>query len=164
VTEEPRLPSPDEQPRVSRISHILAWILWFGIPSVLVAIGLFLISTGFPAAVLLIFFPFVVGLPALALLARRHGANLVSWDDERIVLRCAGGETHVFWSDIAWFQKLWATHKLEGGGKAWIATLVNYRARAGRHKTVLLTVSGSAGEKALSSSPFPLRSTRRFST
>jgi hypothetical protein len=112
---------------------------------VLAAAGLVLVSTGFPTSVLLVLAPFVAGLPTLAFLARRHGANLVNWNDEHMVLQSSGGEAHIAWKDIVWFRKLWATHKIEGGGQAWIATLVKYRTETGRQRTVLLTVSGSAG-------------------
>jgi hypothetical protein len=157
VTEAPRLPSPDEQPRVSRFTHLLAWVLWFGLPCVLAAVGLVLVSTGFPPSVLLILAPFVTGLPMLAFLARRYGANLVNWNDDCMVLRSCGREAHIAWTDIASFHKLWATHKIGGGGQAWIATLVKYRTETGRYRTVLLTVSGSADAEAC---PQPLAAAR----
>lgn len=146
MTEQARSPSPDEQPRPSRGGLILSWVIWFGVPPLLLCFGLLLIAFGFSASILLVLLPFVVGLPVLVLLVRRSGANVLTWDDDRLLLQCADGDAEVHWSDIVWFQKLWATHKLEGGGKAWIATLVNYRGHAGRQKTVLLTLSGSAGE------------------
>jgi hypothetical protein len=137
------LPSPDEQPRISPLGRVLGSILWFGVPFVLLVAAVVLIAHGEPAGVLLILLPFILGLPMIALLCRRHGANLTDWDDSRIHLASSRGEEVVTWSDIDWFWKLWATHKFEGGGKAWIATLVRYRS-SGRSTTVLLTVTGTA--------------------
>ena len=144
------VPPPDEQPRVSKAAYRMGWILWFGIPAALAVVEILLIISGWPAYIVFIFLPFIVGLPAVALAMRRYGANLIRWDEERILLQYAHGERRVAWNDIEWFWKLWVTHKLKGGGKAWIATLLKYRTGPpSRSTTVLLTVSGGAGEESL---------------
>jgi hypothetical protein len=89
--------------------------------------------------------PFIVGMPALGVLCLRRGANLIGWDEHHIHLESPRGRESVSWGDIDWFRNLWLTHKLEGGGKAWIAMLVKYRTPRWSI-TVLMTVSGSALE------------------
>jgi hypothetical protein len=155
------LPSPDEQPRISPLARVLGAILWFGIPFLLLGAAVVLLASGEPVAILLILLPFILGMPAIALLCRRHGANLTGWDESHIYLASFRGEARVAWGDIEWFWKLWATHKFEGGGKAWIATLVRYRSSA-RSKTVLLTVTGTAADEGFGQPLFAAKYTTVF--
>jgi hypothetical protein len=154
------LPSPDEQPKFSPRAYVIGHILPFAVPVVLIIMVLILIASGWPAVIAIPFVPFIAGLPAVALLLRRHGVRLTSWDDEYIELESAWGHESVAWDDIDWFQKLWLVHKLEGGGKVWIAMLMRYRKASGGQSTVLLTVAGTA------SAPFVLEplSPRKYTT
>ena len=66
----------------------------------------------------------------------------MGWDNRSIHLKSAGGSEVVNWDAFDSYRKLWLTHKLEGGGTAWIVVLVKYRI-ADKSKTALLTVSGT---------------------
>jgi hypothetical protein len=153
VTHGPVLPSPSEQPRVSRRGRILGGILWFGLPVLLIGVCALFIRTGWPRLIVIVLLPFIIGMPAFGVFCRRHGANLKSWDEDQMRLESIRGEEGVAWDDVEWFWKLWLTHKLEGGGKAWIATLVKYRS-CERSLTVLLTVSGALPEGSVFDSLF----------
>jgi hypothetical protein len=156
------LPSPDELPKFSKRAYVIGHILPFAVPVLLLTMIVILIAAGWPAVIAIPFLPFIAGLPAVALLLRRHGVRVTSWDDQYIELESARGPESVAWDDIDWFQKLWLVHKLEGGGKVWIAMLMRYRRASGGQSTVLFTVSGSASDSFVLEPLSPRRYTTVF--
>jgi hypothetical protein len=139
------LPSPEEQPRVTPRTRVLGWIFWFGVPLTVGAAAAWLVQWGWSPWVFVILSPFIIGMPAVGALGLRYGANLSDWNADGMRLEFFRRTETVPWSEVEWFRKLWITQKLEGGGKAWVATLVKYRRGRGSAKT-LLTVSGTASD------------------
>ena len=139
---EPKRPTStaDDVPTVSGTARVLGWCLWFGMPAVLVVAAIAFVRTGWPALILIAVLPPAAGLLALGLLGLRQPA-ITGWDDRSLYLRLNGKSEPVPWDNVEWFHKLWLTHRLEGGGKAWIATLIRYR-QAGASRRALITVCG----------------------
>jgi hypothetical protein len=111
-------------------------------PAVSVMAGIVFVHTGWPALILMAVLPPAAGLLALGLWGLRQPA-ITGWDQHSLYLKSSGKSEAVPWDNVEWFRKLWLTHRLEGGGKAWIATLIRYR-QSGASRSALVTVSGSA--------------------
>jgi hypothetical protein len=116
--------------------------LQVGMPILLFAAGILFIMTGWPLVVLLVVLPPAIAILVVSLWARRQ-PRIAGWDEENIYLRFLSRSETVSWGRIEYFAKLWVTHKLEGGGKAWVAILIKYRTHNTSRRT-LLTVGGAA--------------------
>ncbi len=144
----------EDFPTVGRTGLVLGRLLWLGIPATLIGAGMGFVLTGWPLLVLGVVLPLPLGMLVVLFLLRRHGANVIGWDNEIIRLRYAGGSEVVRCDSFEGFKKLWLTHKLEGGGRAWVAVLVKYRTGA-RSRRVLLTVAGASAEDSFAIFPGP---------
>src|SRR6267143_3803736 len=145
----------EDFPVVGRVARALGWWLCVGLPAVVLTMGVGVILSGGPLVILVVVLPLPLGIRAVVFAMRRYGANVTGWDNQGITLKRANGSGEVVsWDAFEWFKKLWLTHKLEGGGRAWVAVLVKYRT-AGASRTALLTVSGAAAEDSSAILPGP---------
>jgi hypothetical protein len=145
----------EDFPVIGRVGRVFGWWLCVGLPTVVLTIGVGFILSGAPLVILVVVVPLPLAIRAAIFAMRRYGATVTGWDNQEIRLKRANGsEEMVSWDAIEWFKKLWLTHKLEGGGRAWVAVLVKYRTAAAS-RTALLTVSGAAAEDSSAILPGP---------
>ena len=119
-----------------------------GVPAALVVAGIVAVLTAWPPVVFV-----VVALPAGGLVAIRLWGRsqplFRGWDQQGLHFTARSRLETVRWDEIEWFWKLWPTQRLDGTGRAWIATIVKC-SLAGSSRKVLVTVSGTGGVLARS--------------
>jgi hypothetical protein len=99
----------------------------------------------------MVILPPAAGLLTLGLWGSRQ-PTLTGWDGRGLHFTSRTKSETVSWDNVEWFRKLWLTHRLEGGGKAWIAALIRYR-HDGAFRRALVTVSGVCAVDSLALRP-----------